>query len=79
MFASMFHSQDYQRLQHDAENGRRRTESMETEHHSREQLLSQLKTRVAVLEQESRDKEALITKSNELLNAANQQKVKQNF
>lgn len=49
---------------------------METEHHSREQLVSQLKTRVAVLEQESKDKETLIAKSNELLEAANQQKVK---
>lgn len=52
---------------------------MDTEVHEKERLVSQLQMRVAVLEQESKDKDQLMRRTKEVLEATQQQKVKMNI
>lgn len=49
---------------------------MDTEVHEKERLVSQLQMKVAVLEQESKDKDQLMHRTKEVLEATQQQKVK---
>lgn len=49
---------------------------MDTEVHEKERLVNQLQMRVAVLEQESKDKDQLMRRTKEVLEATQQQKVK---
>lgn len=49
---------------------------MDTEVHDKERLVSQLQMRVAVLEQEIKDKDQLMRRTKEVLEATQQQKVK---
>ncbi|TNN61747.1 Spindle assembly abnormal protein 6 [Liparis tanakae] len=53
---------------------RRENSSLDTEVHDKERLVSQLQMRVAVLEQEIKDKEQLMHRSKEVLEATQQQK-----
>nr|XP_054764434.1 spindle assembly abnormal protein 6 homolog [Lytechinus pictus] len=66
--------EDYQRAQRELQSTRRHTDRLETEHTDREQTVGQLTTRLAVLEQEVRDKQALADKSAQLLEAASESK-----
>ena len=54
---------------------RQQSGDLQVEKRGREQTLSQLQTKIAVLQQELCDKETLVTKSNELLEVANENKV----
>jgi spindle assembly abnormal protein 6 len=56
---------------------RRGNSVLNSEQHERDKTLAHLRTRVAVLEQELRDKEQVISRTNELLEAAHEQKRKQ--
>lgn len=71
--------QDYQRAQRELQSTRRHTDRLETEHTDQGQTVGQLTTRLAVLEQEVGDKQALADKSAQLLEAANQSKVMCNY
>eukprot|EP00057_Strongylocentrotus_purpuratus_P024914 XP_011679388.1 PREDICTED: spindle assembly abnormal protein 6 homolog [Strongylocentrotus purpuratus] len=66
--------EDYQRAQRELQSTRRHTDRLETEHTDRGQTVGQLSTRLAVLEQEVGDKQALADKSAQLLEAANESK-----
>ncbi|XP_072172783.1 spindle assembly abnormal protein 6 homolog [Diadema setosum] len=66
--------EDFQRAQRELQSTRRHTDQLETEQTDREQTVGQLRTRVAVLEQEVRDKQALADKSSQLLDAATENK-----
>ena len=67
MYCNHFFVQDYQRAQHDLQMLRQQRGSLESDQRSREQTVSQQQTRIAVLEQELQDKEALLGKSNQLM------------
>ena len=54
---------------------RQQSGDLQVEKRGREQTLTQLQTKIAVLQQELCDKETLLTKSNELLEVANESKV----
>lgn len=54
---------------------RRENSTLDTECHEKERLVNQLQTRVAVLEQEIKDKDQLILRTKEVLEATQQQKV----
>ena len=49
--------------------------TLDEECHTKERQLSQIHTRLAVLEQESRDKDTLLTHTRDALEATQQQKV----
>lgn len=49
---------------------------MDTEVHEKERLVSQLQMKVAVLEQEIKDKDQLMRRTKEVLEATQQQKVR---
>ncbi|XP_042336857.1 spindle assembly abnormal protein 6 homolog isoform X1 [Plectropomus leopardus] len=53
---------------------RRENSTLDTEVHDKERLVSQLQMRVAVLEQESKDKDQLMRRTKEVLEATQQQK-----
>lgn len=57
---------------------RRENSTLDTECHEKERLMNQLQTRVAVLEQEMKDKDQLILRTKEVLEATQQQKVTSN-
>ena len=54
---------------------RRENSTLDTEVHEKERLVSQLQMRVAVLEQENKDKDLLMHRTKEVLEATQQQKV----
>lgn len=54
---------------------RRENSTLDTEVHEKERLVSQLQMRVAVLEQEISDKDQLMRRTKEMLEATQQQKV----
>lgn len=54
---------------------RRENGTLDTEVHEKERLVNQLQMKVAVLEQEVKDKEQLMRRTKEVLEAAQQQKV----
>ncbi|XP_073227377.1 spindle assembly abnormal protein 6 homolog [Porites lutea] len=56
---------------------RRENGSLDSERHENSKTVSQLQTRVAVLEQELRDKELVITRTNELMENSSEQRRKQ--
>ncbi|XP_071800128.1 spindle assembly abnormal protein 6 homolog [Asterias amurensis] len=68
--------EDYKRAQRDLQSLRQQRGSLETDQRSREQTLSQQQTRIAVLQQEVQDKEALLDKGNQLIEAASDQRAK---
>lgn len=47
----------------------------DTDYHEQEKIINQLRMRVAVLEQEIKDKEQVLTKSSDLLGAEQEKKV----
>ncbi|XP_028404500.1 spindle assembly abnormal protein 6 homolog [Dendronephthya gigantea] len=55
---------------------RRDNTSLDVERHERDKTLNHLRTRIAVLEQENKDNQEVITRTRELLEAANEQKRK---
>ncbi|CAB3996681.1 Hypothetical predicted protein, partial [Paramuricea clavata] len=55
---------------------RRDNSSLDVERHERDKTLNHLRTRIAVLEQENKDNQEVITRTRELLQAANEQKRK---
>ncbi len=55
---------------------RRENSTLDTEVHEKERLVSQLQMRLAVLEQEIRDKDQLMRRTKEVLEATQQQKVR---
>lgn len=57
------------RAKQDVASLRKHNTSMDSESHEREKMLGQLQTRIAVLEQEVKDKEQLVTRSTDLLHA----------
>lgn len=54
---------------------RRENTTLDAECHEKEKLINQLQTRVAVLEQEIKDKDQLVTRTKEVLDATQEQKV----
>ena len=56
---------------------RRENGTLDTELHDKERSLGALQTRLAVLEQEVKDKEQLMGRTREVLEATQQQKVRQ--
>lgn len=67
--------QESQRAKQQALSLRRENGTLDTECHERERQVNQLQTRVAVLEQEMKDKEQLVLRTKEVLEATQQQKV----
>nr|CAH0111877.1 unnamed protein product [Daphnia galeata] len=63
------------RLQQELTSARRRGASLDADFHSKERTVNQLRTKVAVLEQELKDKEILLAKQQDLLTSAQEQKV----
>ena len=55
---------------------RRENGTLDTECHEKERLVSQLQMRTAVMEQEVKDKDQLMCRTKELLEATQQQKVR---
>lgn len=55
---------------------RRENSTLDAECHEKEKLINQLQTRVAVLEQEIKDKDQLVIRTKEVLDATQEQKVR---
>lgn len=68
--------QEGQRLKQQVLSLRRENSTLDTEVHDKERLVNQLQMKVAVLEQEVKDKEQLMRRTKEVLEAAQQQKVR---
>ncbi|XP_008333100.1 spindle assembly abnormal protein 6 homolog [Cynoglossus semilaevis] len=66
--------EESQRLKQQVLSLRRENSTLDTEVHDKERLVSQLQMRVAVLEQESKDKDQLMRRTKEVLEATQQQK-----
>ncbi|XP_046445100.1 spindle assembly abnormal protein 6 homolog [Daphnia pulex] len=64
------------RLQQELTSARRRGASLDADFHSKERTVNQLRTKVAVLEQELKDKDILLAKQQDLLTSAQEQKVR---
>ncbi|KAI9551898.1 hypothetical protein GHT06_022234 [Daphnia sinensis] len=62
------------RLQQELSSARRRGASLDADFHSKERTVNQLRTKIAVLEQELKDKDVLLAKQQDLLTAAQEQK-----
>lgn len=58
---------------------RRENTTLDAECHEKEKLINQLQTRVAVLEQEIKDKDQLVIRTKEVLDATQEQKVLSSF
>lgn len=71
--------QEGQRLKQQVLSLRRENGMLDTEVHDKERLVNQLQMKVAVLEQEVKDKEQLMRRTKEVLEAAQQQKVRHIF
>lgn len=54
---------------------RKQNTTLDSEYHEQEKLINQMRTKLAVLEQEVKDKENLIAKSSDLLGSEQDQKV----
>lgn len=67
--------QESQRAKQQVISLRRENGTLDTECHDKERLINQLQTRVAVLEQEIKDKDQLVLRTKEVLEATQQQKV----
>lgn len=68
--------QECQRAKQQVLSLRRENGTLDTEVHEKERLVSQLQMRVAVLEQEIKDKDQLMHRTKEVLEATQQQKVR---
>ncbi|XP_033120832.1 spindle assembly abnormal protein 6 homolog [Anneissia japonica] len=68
--------EDYHRARQELQALRKDNSSLDSGCHEREKVISQLRTKIAVLEQEVRDKDVLVEKNNTLLEAANEHKAK---
>ncbi|XP_049911481.1 spindle assembly abnormal protein 6 homolog [Epinephelus moara] len=66
--------EECQRLKQQVLSLRRENSTLDTEVHDKERLVSQLQMRVAVVEQESKDKDQLMRRTKEVLEATQQQK-----
>ncbi|KAG7514319.1 hypothetical protein JOB18_030523 [Solea senegalensis] len=66
--------EESQRLKQQVLSLRRENSTLDTEVHEKERLVNQLQMRVAVLEQESKDKDQLMRRTKEVLEATQQQK-----
>ncbi|KAK3562413.1 hypothetical protein QTP86_033563, partial [Hemibagrus guttatus] len=66
--------EESQRMKQQVTSLRRENGTLDTECHEKERLVNQLQTRVAVLEQEIKDKDQLILRTKEVLEATQQQK-----
>lgn len=75
IFPVLFSLQESQRAKQQVASLRRENGTLDAECHEKERLLNQLQTRVAVLEQEIKDKDQLILRTKEVLEATQQQKV----
>lgn len=67
--------QECQRVKQQLLSLRRENGTLDAEVHEKERLVNQLQMKVAVLEQEVKDKEQLMRRTKEVLEAAQQQKV----
>lgn len=67
--------QELQHVKQQVGSLRRENGTLDTEIHDKERLVSQLQMRVAVLEQGLSDKEQLVGRTKEVLEATQQQKV----
>lgn len=67
--------QECQHLKQQVLSLRRENSTLDTEVHEKERVVSQLQVRVAVLEQEVKDKEMVMYRTKEVLEATQQQKV----
>lgn len=72
---SLGSSQEFQHVKQQAASLRRENATLDTELHAKERLVSQLQMRVAVLEQGISDKEQLVCRTKEVLEATQQQRV----
>ncbi|XP_014241189.1 spindle assembly abnormal protein 6 homolog [Cimex lectularius] len=63
-------------IRNDLSSTRKHATKQESENHEREKVIHTLKTKIAVLEQELKDKTILMSKQQELLNVANDQKTR---
>ncbi|MCJ8737604.1 hypothetical protein PDJAM_G00026040 [Pangasius djambal] len=66
--------EESQRAKQQVASLRRENSTLDTECHEKERLVNQLQTRVAVLEQEIKDKDQLVLRTKEVLEATQQQK-----
>lgn len=71
----LFSLQESQRAKQQVASLRRENGTLDTECHEKERLINQIQTRVAVLEQEIKDKDQLVLRTKEVLEATQQQKV----
>lgn len=74
-FDAMCVGQESQRAKQQVVSLRRENGALDSECHDKERLVNQLQTRVAVMEQEIKDKDQLILRTKEVLEATQQQKV----
>lgn len=75
MFFVLFSLQESQRAKQQVASLRRENSTLDAECHEKERLVNQLQTRVAVFEQEIKDKDQLVLRTKEVLEATQQQKV----
>lgn len=71
--------QECQRAKQEVLSLRRENTTLDAECHEKEKLVNQLQTRVAVLEQEIKDKDQLVIRTKEVLDATQEQKVPSRF
>ena len=63
------------RAKQDIQSLRKQNTSLDAEYHEQEKIINQLRMRVAVFEQEIKDKEQVLAKSSDLLGAEQDKKV----
>jgi len=63
------------RMKQELQSLRKSNSSLDSEYHEQERNVNQLKTRIAVLEQEVKDKEEVMGKTHDLLSTEKDQKV----
>ena len=67
--------EEHVRAKQDVQSLRKQNASLDAEYHEQEKIINQLKMRVAVFEQEIKDKEQVLAKSTDLLGAEQDKKV----
>ena len=67
--------EEHLRAKQELQNLRKQNTSLDGDYHEQEKVINQLRTRVAVLEQEVKDKEHVLLKSTDLLGSEQEKKV----
>lgn len=71
--------EEHLRAKQELQSLRKQNTTLDSEYHEQEKLINQMRTKLAVLEQEIKDKENLIAKSSDLLGSEQDQKVCLNY